>query len=195
MAPRSIHRKVAGASSLKRAAGEAPGREGPAPPQASPGRGLTRSSRSRPGVRLVPGCASASLSHLLGRAGLGSRLGRRLALGLQRGGSLLPGFANPLTAEAESRFPRAEGQSVCHCKTVGKRVFFFFRRGIRGLVVVVGGDVDAWKNSLEESFFLITISLYRFLPFMFSNPHCHLVNTSRRHNIVSGISSNVVNNW
>lgn len=55
MAPSSIHREVAGAGVLKQAAGEAPGREGPVPPQAAPGRGLTRSSGSRPGVRLASG--------------------------------------------------------------------------------------------------------------------------------------------
>lgn len=57
MAPSGVRREVAAEGALKRVAGEAPGREGPAPPQAAPGRGLACSSGSRPaGWRaLAPG--------------------------------------------------------------------------------------------------------------------------------------------
>lgn len=86
MASGNVYREVAGAGALKREAEEAPRREGPVPPQAAPGGGLARSSRSRPGVRLARGCALPSRSHLLGRAGLGAAL-LRSAAAAWRGGS------------------------------------------------------------------------------------------------------------
>lgn len=120
---------------MRRAAGEAPGREGPAPPQAAPGRGLPRLSGSRPGA----GRASPSQSHLLGRAGLGSAPWAAPRFRGAAGREPQPGLSKLLTAEAESPAslePRARTFPIAQQR---KQAGFFLGGGR-------GGDADTWKQ-------------------------------------------------